>query len=169
MELEIRKAVEADLDSIMAIFEAAKLFMRKCGNMTQWADGYPQRELMEKEIAAGHCYSCCTRDGQVVATVCLLEGPDPTYAEIYDGNWINDDDYCVIHRLASDGSVKGAGRFCMEWCIGQCGSLRVDTHADNLPMQRLAESCGFVRCGRIRLRDGAWRVAYQRVSDSVKL
>ncbi len=167
-DLTIRKAVISDLDRIMDIFDKARTFMRKSGNPTQWADGYPQQELIVKEIECGHCHVCCTTDGKDVATFCLVEGPDPTYSNIYDGRWIDDKPYHVVHRLASDGSVKGAGRFCMEWCLARCASLRVDTHADNRPMQDLALHCGFIQCGRIRVENGSWRIAYQHVADNEK-
>lgn len=163
-DFTIRLATEGDLDTIMHIFEMAKAFMRKCGNKSQWDDGYPQRGLMTKEIKSGHCYVCCKTDGKAVATFCLIKEPDATYSEIYDGQWLDDEPYYVIHRLASDGSVKGAGRFCLEWCLKKHSSLRVDTHADNLPMQRLALRCGFAKCGRIRLDDGSWRIAFQHTA-----
>ena len=163
-DFRIRLAMEGDLDTIMHIFEMAKAFMRKCGNKSQWDDGYPQRGLMTKEIKSGHCYVCCKTDGKAVATFCLIKGPDATYSKIYDGQWLDDEPYYVVHRLASDGSVKGAGRFCLEWCLERHSSLRVDTHADNLPMQRLALRCGFAKCGRICLDDGSWRLAYQHTA-----
>ena len=42
--LTIRKAEKADLDKIMDIYDTARAFMRKSGNPTQWAGGYPPRE-----------------------------------------------------------------------------------------------------------------------------
>ena len=36
---------------------------------------------------------------------------DVTYTTIYDGNWLNDAPYGVVHRIASDGTVKGAASF----------------------------------------------------------
>lgn len=162
--LTIRLATAGDLESIMLLFEKAKAFMRKCGNLLQWNDGYPERTLMLREIQSRHCYVCCNAGDIPVATFCLLEGPDATYSNIYDGQWLDKEPYYVVHRLATDGSVKGAGRLCMEWCLKKHPSLRVDTHADNLPMQRLASSCGFTKCGRIRLDDDSWRIAYQHVA-----
>lgn len=162
--LTIRHATAGDLETIMLIFEKAKAFMRKCGNFLQWNDGYPERTLMLREIQSRHCYVCCNSGDIPVATFCLLEGPDATYSNIYDGRWLNSEPYYVVHRLATDGSVKGAGRFSMEWCLKKHPSLRVDTHADNLPMQALATELGFKKCGRIRLDDGSWRIAYQHVA-----
>jgi len=37
----------------------------------------------------------------------------------------------------------------------------MDTHADNKPMQHLAEKHGFTRCGIIYTGDGSPRIAYE--------
>lgn len=165
MEITIRPAEAYDLDRIMQIFDAAKKFMRSKGNLKQWTGGYPQRELIAKEISLGHCHVCTDTTGNIAATFCLIPSPDHTYATIYDGHWLNDEPYHVIHRLASDGSVKGIGKICIDWCILHYGELRIDTHADNIVMQALAEHCGFVKCGIIYIDDGTPRIAYQRPAN----
>lgn len=163
MGITIRKASAGDLDRIMEIFAFARKFMIATGNPNQWIDGYPQREFIAGEIERGHCHVCVTPEQRVVATFCLVPSPDPTYKEIYNGRWLNDKPYHVIHRLASDGSVKGIGKMCIDRCIDQCDDLRMDTHEDNRVMQSLAERCGFVRCGIIYVANGTPRIAYQRV------
>lgn len=165
-EVTIRRAQASDLDRIMEIFAAARRFMAATGNACQWMNGYPQRELMAGEIAAGHCHVCVTTEGSVAATFCLLPGPDPTYDRIEDGSWPDDGPYHVIHRLASDSSAHGIGRTCIEWCAARCGRLRLDTHRDNRVMQSLAGRCGFVRCGIIHVADGTPRIAYQRTGTA---
>ena len=86
MNLQIRKATLDDLDRLMEIFEEARRFMCRTGNPNQWINGYPQRELIQEEIEASHCYVCVTEDGRAVATFCFIQGPDPTYARIETGN-----------------------------------------------------------------------------------
>ena len=162
MEITIRVASVDDLDEIMQVFAKAKKFMRKSGNLTQWTGSYPQRDLVESNISSGHCFVCIDTTGKIVGTFSMFPSPDPTYEIIYDGKWLNDKPYHVIHRLASDGSVRGIGKLCMDWCVRRCGDLRVDTHADNRVMQALVERCGFVKCGIIHTDDGSPRIAYQR-------
>ncbi len=159
--MTVRKAEVRDLERVMEIFEAAKRYMHSHGNVNQWNGAYPQRELMSSEIACGHCYVVCDADN-VVGTFCLIFGEDPTYAVIDDGQWKNEAPYGTIHRLASDGSVKGIGHACIEFCYNILENLRADTHEDNLTMQHLLEKEGFVRCGIIHLKDGAPRIAYQK-------
>ena len=162
MSMIIRKAVESDIDRLMQIFVTAREFMKTSGNPNQWINGYPQEELIRNEIDLGHCFVCAdSNNGRVVATFCLIEGPDPTYSYIEDGEWPDNEQYCVIHRLASDGSVKGIAGFCFDWCLQVSPCLRADTHHDNKVMQHLLEKNGFKRCGIIYVANGTPRIAYQ--------
>lgn len=160
--IHIRPGRQADLNRLMEIFAHARTFMASTGNANQWIDGYPSRELMAREIADGHCHVCEDEEGKIAATFCLVPGPDPFYATIEDGKWLDDEPYHAIHRIASDGSRKGIGQLCLEWCARQCPSLRADTHRDNRIMQHLLERNGFVRCGTVHVANGTPRIAYQK-------
>ena len=88
---------------------------------------------------------------------------EPTYRRITDGAWLDDSPYGVVHRIASDGSVKGIGTFCIHWAYEQCGHLRIDTHGDNAVMQNLLKKLGFVHCGTIFVEeDHDPRLAYEK-------
>lgn len=158
----IRKAVPEDLNRLMEIFAIARRFMQTSGNPNQWINGYPQRELIAQEIKSGNCYVVENESGNLIATFCFIKGPDPTYAYIEDGEWPNDRPYYVIHRLASDGSCRGIGKYCFNWCYSQSPCLRADTHADNQVMQRILTGNGFKRCGIIYVSNGTPRIAYQK-------
>ena len=163
MKPTIRPATFTDLDRLMEIFEAARRFMESTGNPNQWINGYPQRALIAEEISQEHCYVCQDEEGKTIGTFCFVPSPDPNYACIEDGEWLNDAPYHVIHRLASDGSEKGIFKACIDWCALQDTNLRADTHADNKVMQHLLEKNGFIRCGIIYVSNGTPRIAYQRV------
>lgn len=169
MEITIRKAEMDDLNRLMEIFEVARQFMQSVGNANQWINGYPQRELIQEEIVREYCHVCTDKEGKVVATFCFVPGPDPFYHKIEDGQWLNDKPYYAIHRLASDGSVKGIGSVCIEWCGQHYDNLRMDTHADNWVMQRLAERCGFVKCGIVYVANGTPRIAYHRYRELARV
>ena len=49
--IKIRATRKQDIPAIMAIYEVAKLFMRANGNGSQWANGYPWKELIEEDQA----------------------------------------------------------------------------------------------------------------------
>ena len=91
---------------------------------------------------------------------------EPTYTEIEDGSWIDDTPYGVIHRLASDGSQKGTGSFCINWAYEQCKHIRIDTHIDNTIMQKLVEKLGFIHCGTIYVKQDDYpRLAYEKTTN----
>ena len=100
--------------------------------------------------------------GEAHAVFYFFNGADETYSKIDHGNWLNDEPYGVIHRVASDGALHGVMRVCAEFCLRTVKNLKIDTHRDNLPMQRSLEKNGFVYCGIIHLENGDERVAYQK-------
>jgi hypothetical protein len=165
--MEIRPARHSDLPRLMDIYAAARAFMRSRGNTVQWVGGYPSREMVAAGIEAGDQYVCAS-NGRIVATFWFAVAPEPTYAVISGGAWLTDGPfdehpYGVVHRLASDGSVRGVGAFCLDWCLARCGDLRVDTHADNSVMQNLLECEGYKKCGVITIADGTPRDAFEKI------
>ena len=158
----IRPATEADLPRILAIYDQARQFMRQCGNMTQWVNGYPSEPLLRQDIARGHLY--VMEDGDsVYAAFAFIIGDDPTYAEI-DGAWQDTvTPYGTIHRIGSDGTHRGVLGECVAWSRQRIPHLRIDTHADNRVMRRAIAQQGFAYCGVIHVADGTPRVAYELV------
>lgn len=155
----IRPAVSTDLDTLEGIYRSAREFMHRSGNPSQWTGNYPSREILLEDIASGAL--CAVTDGKSVHGAFVLKpGPDPTYTVI-DGAWQSDAPYAAIHRVAGDGLTRGVFHECVEYAKARWASLRIDTHRDNLPMQRHILREGFVYCGVIRTRDGTERLAYQ--------
>ena len=102
----------------MEIYDFARDFMVNHGNPNQWGPtNWPPKELIHKDIENGNSYVCINDNDKIIATFFFIYGKDiePTYTEIEDGSWIDDTPYGVIHRLASDGSQRGAGSFCISW------------------------------------------------------
>ena len=161
MERIIRKAVTDEVDSIMEVLAAAKVIMRSSGNMHQWTDGYPSEEVIKKDIANGNGF-VVEDDGRVTGYFAFIASPEPTYAKIYDGAWLDDSlPYHVIHRMGSYPDVHGIFRSIIEWCRSIDANLRIDTHRDNLIMQHNILKYGFIYCGIIFLESGDERLAYQ--------
>lgn len=163
--MKIRHSTEADFPKIMEIYQYARNFMAEHGNPNQWGPtNWPPEALIHQDIAQKKGY-VCEHEGEVVGVFFFEAGKDiePTYRQIEDGNWTNDEPYGVIHRLAGDGSVKGIGKFCLDWAFEQCSHLRIDTHGDNVVMQNLAEKAGFRHCGTIYVEEDDYpRLAYEK-------
>jgi len=158
----IRPATPADLDVILSIYETARRFMRANGNLNQWVGGYPAPALLLDDIKKGHLF-VCLRDGVVRGVFLFMtDEPEPTYAVI-DGKWLSNESYGTIHRIAGDG-VGGIFTQAFEFCRARANHLRIDTHADNYPMQHVVTKHGFVHCGTIYLENGDPRLAYEWIA-----
>ncbi len=158
----IRKAVTEDLPVILDIYRHARQFMAENGNPGQWGAHYPPDSLVKNDIEQKQLY-VLAEDSQIHGVFLFAPGPDPTYQIIEQGSWLSDAPYGVIHRVASDGTVHGFLRLAVRYCEQQTPHLRIDTHRDNLIMQRAIEKNGFSRRGIIFTDDGSPRIAYEKV------
>lgn len=167
-ETTIRAAVPEDLDTILGLIAMAVEYMKGQG-IRQWSDGYPNAEVLMADIRRGESYVCHI-GGQIVGTAALSLGEEPTYRQIFNGGWLTSGPYGVIHRIAVDDSHKGQGvaasfvDYIEKMCISRgIYSVRVDTHEDNVSMQRMLKKHGFTYCGVIYLASGDARVAFEKV------
>lgn len=166
--MEFRKADFSDLDTIMEIVLQAQNFLKKL-NVNQWQNGYPSREIIYQDIANDNGY-VMTDDKKVIAMATVIFTNEPTYEHIFDGKWLTEKEYSVVHRLAVDSHCKNSG---VATAIleeiekmtknKKIDSIRVDTHEDNIPMQNLLMKNGFVYCGVIFLQDGNKRIAFEKL------
>ena len=160
--MNIRKSIPSDLFIIMEIYEKARSFMKDNNNETQWVDGYPSKELILKDIASQKSYVCVDK-GAVIAVFYYAVEIDDTYLVIENGNWLNEDVYGVVHRLAVAEHQKGVASFCVKFAFENCRNLRVDTHNNNLPMRNGLIKLGFRECGTIYISSGDARIAFQKI------
>lgn len=158
--MTIRKAKLADITQMMEIFAIARRFMAETGNPNQWAANYPSVEQLTNDINGGDSY-VCIEEGKMLATFVLRGGEDPTYDIIYGGAWKNNNPYATIHRIASNGEVKGIFRLAMDFALQHYKTIRIDTHRDNKVMQHAILKASFQYCGIIYCWNGDERLAYQ--------
>ena len=156
----IRLATEKYIAALKGIFEKARKFMAATGNPNQWAEDYPSDKLIREDIASGDSY-VCVKENVIVATFVLRAGTDPTYTKIYEGKWLNDEPYATIHRIASGGEVKGILHLAMQFALKRYRNVRIDTHRDNIVMQKAIAKESFTYCGIIYCWNGEERLAYQ--------
>ena len=157
----VRKALKDDLDSLMTLFVFAKRIMHASGNVYQWNDAYPSAEIVLRDIDSGACHVACDDvTGEIMATMALIPGPDPTYSKIYDGEWSDNGDYYVIHRIAARKSGGGVAVKLFDYAFSLYPAIRIDTHRDNCIMHHVLQKYGFSYCGVIHLANGDPRDAY---------
>ena len=162
--MKIRKASLSEIDQIVKIYSDARKFMRESGNAGQWASGYPSREILVSDVESEQLYVAVSEEDEILASFVYFFGIDKTYLKIYDGEWKNDLPYGVIHRIAVAQNAHGLGvaRFCFDFAYSLCKNLKIDTHVDNLPMQKALLKSGFEYCGIIYLESGDSRIAFQK-------
>lgn len=157
----IRKTLPSDIDAVMNIYAAAREFMRRSGNANQWGTNHPSRELIESDIESENGF-VVEEDGEIICSFFFKIGLDPTYVNIYNGAWLNDKEYGVIHRIAVKYQGRGIVGFVYNHCYDLIDNLKIDTHRDNIPMQKSLLKNGFKYCGIIYLESGDERIAYQK-------
>lgn len=158
----IREARIDDMDRLLEIYDIAKQFMRKTGNMNQWNSSYPDRELLTKDIQNHHLY-VMEEDHQVHSVFAFIIGEDETY-QVIEGAWLDESPYGTIHRIASDGVIHHVFKKAVEYCSQKCAHIRIDTHEDNQVMQKAILRNGFKRTGIIHIKDGSPRIAFEKVA-----
>lgn len=161
-KMQFRHAQTEDIPVIAEIYSHARTLMAATGNPHQWVNGHPQQSLIVDDIKKQISYGC-EINGRIEAVFVLLREGDSDYDRIFDGQWLNDAPYVAIHRLASAGNVPGLTGAIFNWCEKICPDIRIDTHRDNRVMQHVLTKNGFTYCGLIYLKNGAERLAYQRV------
>ena len=168
--MNIRKAEKKELEEILIIYKEAREYMALNGNKDQWGDNYPPRSLIEDDISTGKCYVAC--DEKVCGVFYFAIENDPMYDVIKEGEWLNENDYAVVHRIAVSQNThnKGIASQCIDYAVEICKEnnvfdLRMDTHKDNQPMQRFLEKKGFDKCGIVYVDDGTERLAYHKLIE----
>jgi len=175
MKYLVRQTVYADIEQCMNLYDAARKIMRASGNMKQWTNGYPSREVLEEDILNGNSYVICDSEEKIIGTFACIVGEDPTYGYIEGGEWLKPTlPYATLHRLASTPERHNIAKTSFDFAFTLAPSLRADTHADNHIMQHILEGYGFSKRGIIYLKNGDPRIAYQviqvsQVNENVKI
>ena len=163
MSYTIRKSTLADLPTILNLRDQAREIMRSYGNTFQWPDGYPRDDMFQKDIELGGSYVMLDEKGTIVGTFALLPSPEVTYNEIYNGKWLNDEPYYVIHRIASTPGSHGVLDALLDYCESKVDNIRIDTLEANIIMRKGLEKHGYQYCGIIYLLNGDERLAFHKV------
>ena len=87
--MKIRKSRPEDLPAMLQLYAAARTFMAEHGNPTQWANGYPEPDMLREDIRTGVSHVCEDETGQIVATFVFFIGEDESYQVIEQGDWID--------------------------------------------------------------------------------
>lgn len=166
-----RKATLSDLDQVMEAVEDSREVLRLQGN-GQWQDGYPNRNDFINDINNGRLFVTYLDDPNEIVGVCAITYREEDYHHLYEGKWLTDLPYVVMHRVAIKKKYKGKGlgKKLFEVFIDVAKkegyrSLRIDTHEGNLPMRHIITSFGFIYCGKAILTPDKDRMVFEKVLD----
>lgn len=166
MEYFFRKADTDDQPQIWDILRQA-ILRRKRDGSNQWQDGYPNEEVISKDIANEEGY-VLTDGTTIVGYSAVLINDEPAYANI-EGQWLTNSDFVVVHRIAVSENHLGKGLakkilgFIEEFALhNNVYSIKADTNFDNAAMITIFEKSGYVYCGEVYFR-GYSRRAYEKV------
>ena len=161
-----RKATLSEIDSIWEILKQA-ILRRKMDGSNQWQDGYPNLEVVKKDIEKEAGY-VLTENDAIVGYIAVLINDEPEYAKI-QGKWITNGDFVLYHRVAIAESHLGKGlaklmitnieKFALE---NNIKSIKADTNFDNAAMLSIFDKMGYEYCGEVYFR-GSPRKAYEKV------
>ena len=166
MKLSFQAAVLEDANRIWEIIQQAIERRRKDGS-NQWQDGYPNPEVIKKDIEKEIGY-VLKDDETIIGYTAILINDEPAYAGI-QGKWITDSDFVVFHRVAIADSHLGKGlaqkmfEYIEEFARkNKIYSVKADTNFDNAAMLRIFEKSGYTYCGEVFFR-GSARKAFEKV------
>lgn len=158
METIIRLATPSDEKALSEIYAAARAYMAKEGNPSQWGSDHPLPSLIKKDIEEGCLYVICKDNAPHAAF--SMTSHDECY-EDEGTSWAWDKEYLVIHSLGSDGTLKHVFDKAVGFALSQSKHLRIDTHKDNKTMLALIERWGFSGAGYCHMKDGTIRYCFE--------
>ena len=165
----LRPAAMEEVPAIWEIILQAKAQMYREGKH-QWDENYPTVPILENDVSRGWGYVLVPSDddSDIIAYGAVVFDGEPAYNGLWGGQWLSEQPYVVLHRLAVADSWKRQGmavRYMQAVCDLAISrgirSFKVDTNYDNFYMQRVFSRLGFTYCGRIRYEAGE-RMAYEK-------
>lgn len=159
-----------DLAQLSVIMADAIAFLKEQGS-PQWQAGYgPTADKLAVDIQNKRTYVLKMNNDEIAGTIALISGIDPVYTKISQGVWEGQDDYLAFHRVAINKNFRGqkiTARL-LEEAMNQAyklgfKDLRIDTHEQNVLMQKAIKSAGFTYRGRVQFPiPNGDRLAYQK-------
>ena len=170
MDFIYKKPTLDQIDDIMIAVEDSRELLKEQGN-GQWQDGYPNRDSFITDIKNGRLFAIFDDNNpDILVGVCACTYYEEDYSHLYEGQWLTDLPYMVMHRVAlkKEYRNKGYGKRLFEVFIDVATkegyhSLRIDTHEYNDIMRHIITKFGFIYCGKAILTPNKDRVVYEKV------
>lgn len=164
----LRETRKEEINEVMKIINEGKVLLKN-NSVNQWQNGYPNEDVILRDILNDESY-VLEHNNEIIGTTALSFRGEKTYDKIYEGKWLSNGEYAVVHRIAAckiDG-IKSVGTEILKEVEKICllrniKNIKIDTHEDNKIMQRLLSKNNYKYCGVIYLEDGSKRIAFEKV------
>lgn len=170
MNYSFRKATTLEIPTIWNILQQA-IIRRKEEGSNQWQDGYPNPEVIQKDIQKEAGFVLLEGE-TIVGYTAVLINDEPEYSKII-GKWLSNDDFVVFHRVAISENHLGKGlakkmlQFIEDFAVSNSiYSVKADTNFDNNAMLYIFEKSGYSYCGKVYFR-GSERKAFEKVLNKI--
>mgnify|MGYP003684286377 FL=1 len=168
MEYQFRQAKYSEASQIWQILKDA-INRRKQDGSNQWQDGYPNMEVVKRDIEKEIGF-VLTQNDTIIGYSAVIINDEPDYINI-EGKWLSDQDFIVYHRVAisegllAKGMAKKMMKLIEQYALSKnIYSLKADTNHDNIPMMKIFEKLGYTFCGIVYIRQSPRR-AYEKVLE----
>ena len=173
-DIQIRKAVKADLDCIEKLYDDICDYLETHTNYPGWRKGiYPVRCDAEKGVMENALY--IAQIGKKTAGSFILNHePEKGYKR---GKWLTENDYrhiYVVHTLAvhPDFLKCGIGTELLMYAEQvareeQYVSIRLDVVKGNIPAEQLYQKCGYQLIGTVSLGYEAYGLPWYNLYEKI--
>lgn len=167
MGLALRESVESDMAQLTGMLEDA-IALLAMNNIDQWQNGTISNEDLLDAIMHDQSFVWEQRDTTGIAGFCVLDTYDEPYENLAEGEWTVKGPYLSIHRVMVSQHLRGRKVTSQMFLdikkmgvVNNITSLRIDTHPDNVMMQKTLKRNGFVRTGLLYMPSGSPRYTYE--------
>ncbi|MBO0476093.1 GNAT family N-acetyltransferase [Vagococcus sp. DIV0080] len=168
MDYSVRLGKENDLEQILAVIDSGRKQLAS-RNIPQWRNNEgPNKAVIMTDLQLEEGY-VLLEDKEIVGYGTITKGKQEGYEPIKNGEWLGEEAYVSLHRIAIKETIKerGKGQFLLSYLILEAQKqgytdIRIDTHPLNIPMQKVIQKAGFNFRGEIVLPVTAGeRLGYQ--------
>ena len=155
----------SELPDCLSVLADGRAYQQSQG-FTQWPEGYPAEEDVAQDIMRQRGY--VLKSNGIICAYFYIDFYDSAYRDI-KGAWRSEEDYMGIHRVAIADGYRGKGVSDILFQVFEnlaaskgIFNLRIDTHEQNIPMQRVLARHGYTYCGTVMQNNGL-RLAYDKL------
>ena len=152
--MKVELALINDVNELMEVYTLARSHMVEEGNFSQWDNKEVFKEEIIHYINQKVLYKV-VKNTEIVGCFAYITGGDTAY-NIIDGNWLNSNEYITIHKIMSKYQRQGIASFIINYITikmqdDNLKDIKIDTHKNNISMNKFLTNNGFEYCGTISL------------------